>query len=76
MTPISSGTSRRKKMFCQHIKESVGPEACADWGSFRDRITSAAHDTISVVAPGNVGKVFLPVFLTSSVDSAFLAFKG
>ena len=40
-----------KIKFCQHIQESgesAGPEACGDWESFRDRITSAAHDTIGV----------------------------
>ena len=38
-----------QKKFCQHIQESgksARPEACDDWGSFRDRITTAAHDTI------------------------------
>ena len=43
---------------------------CGDWGSFRDRITTAAHDTIGVDASGNVERDFLPMLLTSSVDVA------
>ena len=39
-----------QKKFCQHIQESAEPVACGNWGSFRDRITTAAHDTIGVVA--------------------------
>ena len=62
-----------QKKFRQHIQESgesAGPEACGDWESFRDRITSAAHDTIGVVAHGNVQRDFLPTFLTSSAGAA------
>ena len=39
-----------QKKFCQHIQESAEPEACGNWGSFRDGKTTAAHDTIGVVA--------------------------